>query len=147
MRVQFPSCVYRGGRSIKENERYIAKGLTTQTCFTKKSSLILGKLTGKHLWWRLFSGFRSATLVKKILMNKPFSVNGCKHLWTSASESNLRMSTILFFFLLYIRYKGRIKRFKGVPLMHLQVNLQLQRQMHLFLEMFLQIFVLLKVKS
>ena len=48
-------------------------------------------------------------------MNNPFSVNGCKHLWTSASESNLRMSTIMFV-LLYIRYKRRVKRFKGVPL-------------------------------
>ena len=106
MYVQFTSCVYGGGRFIKEN---------AQTCFAKKSSMILGKLTGKHLWWSLFSGFRSATLVKKILMNKPFSVNGCKHLWASASEYNLRMSTILFL-LLYIRFKGRVKRFKGVPL-------------------------------
>ena len=106
MYVQFTSCVYGGGRFIKEN---------AQTCFAKKSSMILGKLTGKHLWWSLFSGFWSATLVKKILMNKPFSVNGCKHLWASASEYNLRMSTILFL-LLYIRFKGRVKRFKGVPL-------------------------------
>ena len=115
MHVQFTPCVYGGGRCIKENEWYIAKGLTTQTCFTKKSSLILGKLTGKHLWWRLFSGFRSATLVKKILMNKPFSVNGFKQLRESASESNLRMLTILFV-LLYIRCKWRVKRIKGVPL-------------------------------
>ena len=57
----------------------------------------------------------SATLVKKLLMNKPFSVNGCKNLWASASGSTLRMSTILFL-LLYTRYKGRVKKFKGVPL-------------------------------
>ena len=108
------SCVYGGGRCIKENEWCFAKGATTQRCFAKKSSVILGKLTGKHLWWRLFSGFRSATLVKKILMNKPFSVNGFKQLRESASESNLRMLTILFV-LLYIRCKRRVKRFKGVP--------------------------------
>ena len=115
MYVQFTSCVYGGGRFIKENEWYLAEAITTQTCFAKKSFVVLGKLTGKHLWWSLFSNFWSATLVKKILMNKPFSVNGCKHLWASASESNLRMSTILFL-LLYIRYKGRVKRFIGVPL-------------------------------
>ena len=115
MYVQFTSCVYEGSRCIKENEWYLAEGVTAQTCFAKKGSVILGKLTGKHLWWSLFSGFRSATLVKKILMNKLFSVNGCKHLWASASKSNLRMLTILFV-LLYIRYKGRVKRFKGVHL-------------------------------
>ena len=98
-----------------ENEWCFVKGATTQTCFSKKSSVILGKLTGKHLRWRLFSGFPSATLVKKILMNRPFSVNGLKHLWESASESNLRMLTILFV-LLYIRCKWRVKRIKGVPL-------------------------------
>ena len=108
-------CVYGGGQCIKGNEWCLAEAVITQTCFTKKSSVILGKLTGKHLWWPLFSGFRSATLVKKILINKPFSVNGCKHLWASASESNFRISTILFV-LLYIRYKVRLKRFKGVPL-------------------------------
>ena len=69
-------------------------------------------------------------------MNKPFSVNGCKHLRTSISESNLRMSTIPFV-LIYIRYKG-------VPL--IASSNELQRQMHLFLDSFLQFFVLLKVK-
>ena len=73
----------------------------------------------KQTHWKIslafFSGFRSAPLVEKILMNKPFSVNGCKHLWASASEPNFRMSTILFV-LIYIRYEGRVKRFKGVPL-------------------------------
>ena len=44
--------------------------------------------------------------------------DSCKHLWASASESKLRMSTILLV-LLYIRYKGRVKRFKGVPLITL----------------------------
>ena len=115
-----------------------------------KSAVILGKLTGKHLWWSLFSGFRSATLVKNILMNKPFSVSGCKRLWTSASESNLRTSTILFV-LPYIRYKGRVKNqiwaSKVYPWLYCQVNHQLQRRMHLFLHIFFQFFVLLKVKS
>ena len=118
MYVQFTSCVYGGGRFIKENEWYLAEAATAQTCFAKESSVVLGKLTGKHLWWSLFSDFWSSTLVKKILINKPFSVNGCKHPWASASESNLRISTILFL-LLYIRYKGRVNRFKCVPLISL----------------------------
>ena len=105
---------YWWGRYNKGNEWYLAEAITNQKCFAKRSSVILGKLTEKHLWWSLFSAFRCAILVKKILINNPFSVNGYKHLWTAASESNLRMSTILIV-LLYLRYKGRVKRFKGVP--------------------------------
>ena len=77
MYVQFTSCVYEGDRFIKENEWYLGQAVIAQTCFVKKSSVVLGKLTEKYLWRSLFSGFWSATLVKKILMNKPFF---CKRL-------------------------------------------------------------------
>ena len=108
---------------------------------------MLGKLTGKHLWWSLFSGFRSATLVKKILMNKPFSVNGCKHLClASTSQSNLRMSGILFV-LLYIRYKEHVKRFKGVPLITSSSQPSTATSNTSISWHFFQFFVLLTVKS
>ena len=115
----------------------------SQTCFTKKSFAILGKLTGKHLWWSLFSGFRSATLVKKILMNKPFSVNGFEHLWTSASEFKMRMSTILFV-LLYIRYK-EIQRCTLDCIVKWTINCNVK--CIFFLTFFCNFFVLLKIKS
>ena len=79
-------------------------------------------------------------------MNKPFSVNGCKHLWTSASESYLRMSIILFV-LVYIRHKGRVKRFKGVPLIATSSEPLIATSNASFSWHFLQFFVLLKMKS
>ena len=31
-------------------------------------------------------------------MNKPFSVNGCKHLWTAASDLGKYLTTLTFMF-------------------------------------------------
>ena len=41
---------------------------------------------------------RPLTLVKKVLMNKHFSVNDCKHLWTSASYLGKYLTTLIIIF-------------------------------------------------
>ena len=82
----------------QKNEWYLTEVVTTQTCFAKKCSEILGKLTGKHLWGSLFLDCRPATLVKKILMNKPFSVNRCKHLRTAASDLGKYLTNLTIIF-------------------------------------------------
>ena len=61
-------------------------------------SEILGKLTGKLIWQSLFSGCRPATLEKKILMKKCFSVNGCEHLRTTASDLGKYLTTLTMIF-------------------------------------------------
>ena len=44
------------------------------------------KINRKTSLAKFFLGCRPATLVEKILMNKCFSANGCKHLWMAASD-------------------------------------------------------------
>ena len=56
-------------------------------------SEILGKPIRNLLWWSFFLGFRPAILVKKILINNRFSVNGCEYLWTAASDLGKYLTT------------------------------------------------------
>ena len=67
--------------------------------FCKKEFGIIRQTHWKASLMETFLGSRSATLVKKkILMNKPFSVNGCKHLWTAASDLGKNLTTLTFMF-------------------------------------------------
>ena len=85
-------------RSTKQRKWYFAEAVTTQTVSQKKCSEILGKLTGKHFCRSHFLGCMPATLLKKILMNKRFSVNGYKHLWTTASDFGKYLTTLTIIF-------------------------------------------------
>ena len=86
------------GQRNKENKWYLAEAVTTQTCFARKEFWNIRETTGNHLWWSLFSGCKTATLVKEILMNKPFSVNDYKHLWIAASDLGKYLTTLIMIF-------------------------------------------------
>ena len=92
------------GRSIHQRKWMVfSRSSHFPNMFRKKEFCGVRQTHWKTSLVEPFFRLLSATLVKKLLMNKPFSVNGCKNLWASASGSNLRMSTILFL-LLYTRY-------------------------------------------
>ena len=85
-------------RSTQQRKWYLAEAVTTQAYFPKKCTEILRKLTGKHLCRSLFFGCSPPTLLKKILMNNRFSVNGCKHLATVASDLGKYLTTLTIIF-------------------------------------------------
>ena len=72
--------------STQRRKWYLAKAITTKTCFPKKVFWNIRQTHWKTSLPSLFLGCRPATLLKKILMNKRFSVNGCKHLWTAGCD-------------------------------------------------------------
>ena len=56
------------------------------------------KINRKTSLANYFLGCRPATLVEKILMNKCFSANGCKHLWMAASDLGKYPKTLTIMF-------------------------------------------------
>ena len=69
---------------------YLAEAANTQTCFAKKE---FWNIRQTH-WNRL----QACKFSKKIILNKPFSVNGCKHLWTAASDLDKYLTSLTTIF-------------------------------------------------
>ena len=73
-------------KSTQQTKWYLAEAVTTQTCFAKKHSEILGIILRNTSVEESFFSFRPAVLLKKRLMNGQFPVSSCKHIWTAASD-------------------------------------------------------------
>ena len=89
---------WRWDRQNKENEWYLAEAVRTKICFAKK---VLWNIRQNHRKTSLAEsclGCRPPTLVKEILMNNLFSVNGCKHLWTAAFDLGKHLTTLTIIF-------------------------------------------------
>ena len=66
-------------KSTQQTKWYLAEAVTTQMCFAKKHSEILGIILRNTSVVESFFSFRPAVLLKKRLMNGQFPVSSCKH--------------------------------------------------------------------
>ena len=80
-------------RLMQEKKWYLAEAFTNQMCFLQKVFWNIRQTHRKTSRPVSFLGCRPATLFKKKLMNKRFSVNDCKHLWTAVSDLGKHLTT------------------------------------------------------